>query len=147
MRAREITEVAIRRDDPAMDDYNDDYAAASQDMKDAPYYVAWYAQSWEWYGEDSPSSGNGRYKAKGDGGRIVAINIPTYDKARQIADKLEAEYQDGTFEDKNVYGKHGDDGYILEYHGTGIRSMAKMDAYDRETIAKVHPRWAPKDFA
>ena len=146
MRLKEIMEVAVRRDDPEMDDYNDDYAAASQDMKDAPYYVAWHAQSYEWYGDGAPSDGQGRYKPKGDGGRVVAINIPTYDKARQIADKLEASYESGEFEDKNVYGKHGDDGYILEYHGTGIRSMSKMDSYDRETIAKIHPRFKPADY-
>lgn len=146
MRFKEIMEVAVHRDDPAMNDYDDDYIKQSQDMKDAPYYVAWYAQSYEWYGDGDPADGNGRYKPKGDGGRIVAINIPTYDKALEISRKLEASYESGEFEDKNVYGKHGEDGYVLEYHGTGIRSMAKMDDFDRDTIANIHSNFKPADY-
>ena len=147
MRIKEIMEAAVRRDDPEMMDYNDDYMAKSQDMADAPYYVAWHAQSYEWYGDGDPADGQGRYKPKGDGGRIVAINVPTYEQAAKISDKLEASFEDGTFEDKNVYGKHGNDGYILEYHGTSIRSMKKLDEFDKETIENAHPRWAPKDYS
>jgi len=146
MRFKEIMEVAVRRDDPEMDDYNDDRAAVDQDMKAAPYYVAWSAQSWEWYGDDDPSSGSGRYKPKGDGGRIVAINVPTFSKAQQIADKLDSEYDSGEFEDKNVYGKQGEDGYVLDYHGSNIRSMSRMDDFDKETIAHAHPNFKPANY-
>ena len=147
MRFKEIMEVAVRRDDPEMIDYNDDYIKHSQDMKDAPYYVAWYAQSWEWYGEGSPSDGNGRYKPKGDGGRIVAININSYDKATEIANKLDAEYEAGNFEDKNVYGRRGEDGYVLDYQDADVRSMARMDDFDKESIQTMHPRWKPADYS
>jgi len=147
MRFKEIMEVAVHRDDPAMDDYNIDRGEKEQDMKDAPYYVAWTAQSWEWYGEGAPEDGNGRYKPKGDGGRVVAINIPEYEKAMQIADKLAADYESGEFEDKNVYGRRGDSGYVLDYHGADIGSMAKMDDYDKETIANMHSLHKPIDYA
>jgi len=146
MRFKEIMEVAVRRDDPEMDDYNDERGEQEQDAKDAPYYVEWQAQSWEWYGNDDPSSGKGRYKPKGDGGRIVAINVPTFAKAQQIADKLDLEYENGDFEDKNVYGKQGDSGYVLDYHGSNIRSMSKMDDFDKETIANIHPNFKPANY-
>lgn len=47
----------------------------------APYAVVWHGQYMEWYGDDSPESGKGRYKMKGDAGEIVAKNIPTRDEA------------------------------------------------------------------
>ena len=143
----DINEGPLRRDDPAWDDYSDERTEPDQEMKDAPYYVEWNAQSWEWYGDDDPSTGRGRYKPKGDGGRVVAINVPDYETAQKIANKLDDDYKAGDFEDKNVYGKQGDSGYVLDYHGSNIRSMSKMDDYDKETIANAHPRWAPKDFS
>lgn len=146
MRFKEIMEVAVHRDDPAMDDYNDNNAADAQDMKDAPYYVSWHAQSWEWYGDGDPADGNGRYKPKGDGGRIVAINISKYEKAAEIANKLEASYKSGEFEDKNVYGRRGEDGYTLDYHGADVGSMAKMGSFDKETIANIHSNFKPIDY-
>ena len=147
MRFKEIMEVAVRRDDPEMMDYGVDKAQDDKQMKDAPYYVAWFAQSWEWYGDSDPEDGNGRYKPKGNGGRIVAININSYDKAVEIANKLDASYENGDFEDKNVYGKQGIDGYVLDYQDADVRSMSKMDDYDRETIKTVHPNHRPADYA
>lgn len=143
-----VNEVALRRDDDEMLDYEDDGKPETSVAGDAPYYVAWYAQSWEWYGDGDPADGKGRYKPKGDGGRIVAINVPTYDQAVKIADKLEQDYNEGNFEDKNVYGKQGDSGYVLDYHGTGIRSMSKMDEFDKEQLERyTHPNHMPKDFS
>jgi len=147
MRFKEIMEVAVRRDDPAMDDYNIDRGEQKQEMRDAPYYVSWHAQSWEWYGDGAPSEGNGRYKAKGDGGRITAINISTYEQATEIAGMLDTDYENGNFEDENVFGRRGEDGYVLDYHGTDIGSMSKMDDFDKETIANVHSRWKPVDYS
>ena len=141
-----VNEVALRRDDEDWDDYSDERTEPDQEMKDAPYYVEWNAQSWEWYGDDDPSTGRGRYKPKGDGGRVVAINVPTFAQAQQIADKLDSDYEDGSFEDKNVYGTQGDDGYVLDYHGSNIRSMAKMDEYTERELKHVHPNFQPKDF-
>jgi len=146
-----LAEIALRRDDPDMLDYDADRGKAqgtdAKEMRDAPYYVEWNAQSWEWYGDDDPSTGSGRYKPKGDGGRIVAINVPTYDKAMAIAGKLDNDYDDGSFEDKNVYGKRGEDGYTLDYHGSNIRSMTKMDDFDKDTIKHAHPNFKPADYA
>jgi len=153
MKLKEITkqklaEVALRRDDPDWDDFDDEQEEVSRGMKDAPYYIEWNAQSWEWYGDDSPESGSGRYKPKGDGGRVVAINVPTFDKAQEIADKLDASYDDGNFEDKNVYGNRGEDGYVLDYHGSNIRSMSRMDDFTKETLERhTHPNFAPADYA
>lgn len=147
MRLQEIMEVAVHRDDPEMDDYNADSSAKAQENRDAPYYVEWNAQSWEWYGDDEPSSGKGRYKPKGDGGRIVAINVPTYEQAQQIADKIDSDYKSGDFEDQNVYSNKGTGWYILDYHGANIRSMSKLDEFDKEYIANAHSRFAPKDYA
>lgn len=147
MRLFEITEVALRRDDPELADYNSERSEKEQDMKDAPYYVEWNAQSWEWYGDGDPEDGQGRYKPKGDGGRIVAINVPTFAQAQKIADKLDTDYDSGNFEDKNVYGKQGKSGYVLDYHGSNIRSMSKMDDFDKETITNMHPNFKPVDYA
>lgn len=146
MRFKEIMEVAVARNDPEMDEYNDEREEKQQDIQDAPYYVAWNAQSWEWYGDDDPSTGKGRYKPKGDGGRIVAINVPTFAKAQKISDQLDLDYENGDFEDKNVYGKQGDAGYVLDYHGTVIRPMARMDDFDKETIAHAHPNFKPANY-
>ncbi len=143
----DLDESPLRRDDPAWDEYNLDQEEEAQDMKDAPYYVAWAAQSWEWYGDGDPGKGQGRYKGKGDGGRIVAINVPTHAQAQKIADQLDLDYEEGNFEDKNVYGRHGDSGYYLEYHGAFVNSMSKMDEYDKEHLQHVHPRFAPKDYS
>lgn len=142
-----LDEVAVRRDDEAMLDYEDEGKPETSVAGDAPYYVAWYAQSWEWYGDDDPAKGQGRYKPKGDGGRIVAINVPTYDQAQKIADKLEQDYNEGKFEDKNVYSKHGEDYYILDWHGVDIRPMSKMDEFEKEELNYVHPNFKPVDYS
>jgi len=142
-----LVEIAVRRDDPEMVDYNSEQGEKEQAMKDSPYYVAWHAQSWEWYGDGDPADGKGRYKGKGDGGRVVAINVESYEQAAEIARKLDAAYDDGSFEDKNVYGKRDDSGYVLDYHGADVRSMSKMDDFDRNEIKNMHPRWQPTDYA
>jgi len=144
-----LVEIAVRRDDPDMLDYDAERGVSqgtdAKEMKDAPYYVSWAAQSWEWYGDGDPADGNGRFKAKGDGGRVVAINVPTHEKAIAIAQKLDADYKSGDFEDKNVYAK-SDDYYRLEYHGSDVSSMSKMDDYDKDTIAHAHPNFKPVDY-
>lgn len=147
MRIREITEVAVPRNDPEMLDYDTERSKDQQQTSDAPYYVEWSAQSWEWYGDDDPAEGNGRYKPKGDGGRIVAINVPTFAQAQQIADQLDADYEGGDFEDQNVYSNKGKGHYVLDYHGSNIRSMAKMDGFDKETIAMTHDNFKPTDYS
>lgn len=111
-------------------------------MGDAPYYVMWSGQSHEWYGDEGPETDKGRYKPKGDGGEIVAINIPTYTQAQKIANKLDADYKSGRFYDKNVYGKWGKDWYIVDYESSMIISMKDMSSYDKHMM-KYHK---PKDY-
>ena len=147
MRLFEITEVALRRDDPELADYNSERSEKEQDMKDAPYYVEWNAQSWEWYGDGDPEDGQGRYKPKGDGGRIVAINVPTFAQAQKIADKLDSDYNNDEFEDKNVYGKQGEDYYVLDYHGASIRPMSKMDDFTKSELKHTHANFKPVDYS
>lgn len=134
-----ITEVAVARTDPEMDEYYGDEDAKDQDMRDAPYYVGWSGQSHEWYGDlNTPGKGNGRYKAKGDGGDIVAKNVPTYAQAQEIANKLDQDYEDNKFHDDFVYGKYGEDGYLVDYHGSWINSMSKARGYDKERLQDPH---------
>ena len=150
---KRLSEVALRRDDEDMMDYDIERGEAqdaadqeAKEMRDAPYFVRWYAQSYEWYGDGSPQQGQGRYKPKGDGGRIVAVNVPTYAQAQAIADKLDDDYEAGHFEDMNVYGKHGKSGYILQYQGSDISPMSKMGDYDKEHLQYVHPNFKPVDY-
>jgi len=152
MKIRDITkyklsEVALRRDDEDWDDYSDERSEPDQETADAPYFVEWDAQSWEWYGDDDPATGSGRYKPKGGGGRVVAINVPDYETAQKIANKLDDDYNTGDFEDKNVYGKQGKDYYVLDYHGSNIRAMSKMDEWTERELKHVHPRFAPVDYS
>lgn len=146
-----LIEQSISRGDPAMDDYYapTDFQPGSREesdeldqqnaIGDAPYFVGWSGQSHEWYGDDDMK--NGRYKPKGDGGRIVYTNVPTYEEAQKLADELDSKYHDGKFEDQFVYGKDGD-GYMVDYHGAYVRSMSEMDDWDRESL-KYHK---PKDM-
>ena len=152
MKLREITkykltEVALRRDDEDWGDYSDERTEPDQEMADAPYYVEWDAQSWEWYGDDDPATGSGRYKPKGGGGRVVAINVPNYQAAQKIANKLDDDYNTGDFEDKNVYNKQGEDYYVLDYHGSNIRSMSKMDEWTERELKHVHANFKPVDYS
>ena len=134
-----LTEVKVHRDDPAMDDMYDDAAREERDTKDAPYYVRWSGQSHEWYGEGGPEEGEGRYKPKGDGGRVVAINVPTYSQAQEIASQLDAAYDENRFPDDSVYADYGKDWYVVDYHGTDIGSMSNLRKWEYEYDK-------PKDF-
>jgi hypothetical protein len=135
MKLKDLLEVRIHPNDPAMADLWQRGVGASTPQREGPYAVGWSAQSFEWYGDEGPESGEGRYKPKGDGGEIVAINIPTYDTAQQVANKLDKDYEAKQFYDKSVYGKHGKDWYINDYHGSWIKPMSRLDDYERETLS------------
>ena len=108
---------------------NTDHDEPRASLGDAPYAVGWSGQSHEWYGElESPGEvGKGRYKPKGDGGRIVAINVPDYATAQKIEKKLDDSYNAGKFIDGNsVHGGIGD-GYYVDYQSAWIRPMHEMD--------------------
>jgi hypothetical protein len=76
-----LNEAVIRTTDTEMDDY---YDTAPEET----YVVAWTAQYWEWYGNSDPQEGDGRYKAKGDGGEVIAINVPDKNTATALLDDL-----------------------------------------------------------
>jgi len=108
---------------------NTDHDEPRASLGDAPYAVGWSGQSHEWYGdlENPGEEGKGRYKPKGDGGRIVAINVPDYATAQKIEKKLDDSYNAGKFIDGNsVHGGMGD-GYYVDYHSAWIRPMHEMD--------------------
>lgn len=143
MKLHDVLEARVHRDDPAMDDVYDTERRKERDMKDAPYYVRWYGQALEWYGEGDPEEGNGRYKGKGDGGRIVAINVPTYDEAQKIATQLDHAYQEHKFEDKSVYADYGKDYYVVQYQGSDIGSMRSLPKWEVQDL-KLYDK--PKDY-
>ena len=131
-----LVEKRLGRDDPDMMDYDreSDYEPGSREaggeheenvrIGDAPYFVAWSSQSFD---EEN-------FKPKGDGGRIVAINVPDYETARKIEAKIE-EYHAQEKLDGFSYG-------LDHYHGTYTLSMDQLKGqewrlkYDR-----------PKDFS
>jgi hypothetical protein len=146
---KKIYEARLRHDDPEMQEYHQerhDNRRAREVEKEqhaaAPYAVGWSAQSLEWYGSDDPSTGQGRYKSKGDGGRVVAINVPSYQEAESIEKSIDNKEREGTL-DPHLGSKHGDDHYILHYHGPWIKSMNELDDYD-----KIHLKYDnPEDYS
>ena len=123
---------AVRMADPEMDDYFDVEDEKQKDMASAPYYVSWHRQSWEWYGNED--TGQGRFKPKGDGGAIVAINVPSYDEAQKIANKLDSDYEENKFYDDSVYAEK-DDYYQVQYQGSNIGSMKDLEKWYLETYS------------
>lgn len=91
----------IRSTSPEMDDYHDEKTPQET------YMVAWSAQSHEWYGQGDPEDGNGRYKAKGDGGDVIAINVPDEHTANKLLDDLNKRLESENF------GEVGKDYYYL----------------------------------
>lgn len=112
-----LCEATVRTVDPEMDEYyadKDEEDAAMADGYENPneYVVGWSAQLHEWYGDDEPGVGNGRYKQKGDGGRVVAINVPDHGQAAQIEDELTRKLN------AEDHGEYGDYQYL-----TGIETF------------------------
>lgn len=132
-----LYEVAVRKTDPEMDEYYNEKEDEQRRSGDAPYIVGWSGQSLEWYGDEGPESGRGRYKPKGDGGRIVAINIPTYEMAEKIAKDLEAKLAN------EEMGEYGKDWYLIQQHDVWLKSMAKMDSYEKNDL-KYYMQYEPK---
>ena len=124
-----LSEGKVHRNDPAMDEVYD----KDKDMDDvgeagaAPYYVSWHGQSHEWYGDGDPSEGNGRYKSKGDGGQMLAVNIPTYAEAEAIKEK--AEQKIGKAVEKAAKTPHPH--YWISGFYVHIGSMKDMSSMDK----------------
>jgi len=147
----ESVEEANRNQDSSWRDEADQEMSPEKDIGGnkwggAPYFVAWGGQSHEWYGDDDPSTGHGRYKQKGDGGRVVAVNIPDYETAQKISNALDDKYRAGTFPDKSVYGKWGESGYLVDYSGAYILPMTKMDDYFKEVLPSWIKQGLVKDY-
>lgn len=115
--------------------------------RNSPYYVFWTGQSYEWYGDDDPESGEGRYKPKGDSGEIVAINIKDRDTANTIAKKLDDQFNNGSFPNKAVYGRWDKDYNIVNYEGAHVKSMRKMGGYEKEMMQYDLRQGTVKDYA
>lgn len=126
-----LTERNIRKNDPAMDDYYDDKETEEANVKDAPYAVGWSGQYHEWYGDEGPESGKGRYKPKGDGGDFVAINVPTYAMAEKIAQKLQDDLKG---EDMGEWGKSWG---VVDFADVWVIPMSELDEYDRDRLAST----------
>jgi len=118
--------------DPHMETWKNETAPP---IGNAPYAVGWSAQSWEWYGGDDgtgdmagPETGRGRYKPKGDGGEIVAINVPDYNTALAIKKRIDQAAQKAEYRDfeplKYEHGKHG---FLLDDYSSWIEPMSNAE--------------------
>lgn len=143
-----LKEVTLSRQEVAHevgDSTSDDLEYPNE--SDAPYAVYWTGQSYEWYGDDDMKQG--RYKPKGDGGEIVAINVPTHKQAEHIKKNLDMEYRRGTFYNKNVYNTKGEDMYVIDDFSSEIIPMRDMDPLDMEQM-KYQMKYRPnsiKDYS
>jgi hypothetical protein len=158
---KELVEARLQRNSPEFDEYHDEHGdqartdfqkkrlererqhkarLASHGLIPDTYYVRWIGQYHEWYGDGPPEEGNGRYKQKGDGGRIVAINVPTEEQAEQIADQLDQAYADKQFPDKMVYNKWGEDMALVYYYGASAYETNKADEEVLEAIKEDKPK-------
>lgn len=137
-----LSERQIRKTDPEMDEYYDDRGAKDENVRQGPYAVRWEGQGYEWYGNGDPSDGEGRYKNK-YAGEILAINVPTHQQAKELADKLDAAYQNQTFYDDSVYGKMGEDHWLSDYYGAEAVPMKDIEEWELKH-ARSNPR--VKDF-
>lgn len=157
----ELIEARLQRNSPEFDAYHDERGEqartdfqkkrmererqhkaelASRGLIPDTYYVRWFGQSHEWYGDGSPKDGNGRYKQKGDGGAIVAINVPTEEQAEQLASQLDEAYANKQFPDDSVYSKWGEDMYLVDYYGASVYETNKADEEVLESIKYDKPK-------
>jgi hypothetical protein len=94
----------------------------------------------EWYGNGEPGSGDGRFKAKGDGGAMVAINVPTFEMAQRIADTVKASAVSGGID----LGSK-EQGAYTDFQGVYITPMNELIGTDELEMALKYDK--PKDFS
>lgn len=92
------------------------------------FAVFWTGQLREWYGDDNFKVG--RYKNKGQGGQVLAINIPTFDMAKKVKVEMERKL----FEPRNlvytyIKGKEGRDMFLVDYDGISVTPMVGLFDY------------------
>ena len=116
----------------------------SQARDYSPYAVIYTGQALEWYGNDEMTEG--RYKNKGQGGKILAINIPTMEMAIRVTEEMRKRIlEPRNLEGTGINGRKGRDWYITEYDGVFTCSMNELSKYfgienDSEIKDNVHPR-------
>jgi len=100
----------------------------SQARDYSPYAVIYTGQALEWYGNEEMTEG--RYKNKGQGGKILAINIPTGEMANRVAEEMRVKL----FEPKNlvgtgINGRKGKDRYITDFDRVFFCHMNELNKY------------------
>jgi len=108
--------------------------------EEGPYVVGWNGQYMEWYGNGEPGSGDGRFKAKGDGGAMVAVNVPTFEMAQRIADTVKASADSGGID----LGSK-EQGAYTDFQGVYITPMKELVGTDELEMALKYDK--PKDFS
>ena len=98
--------------------YREAQFGKSRDMKEmlsdkyAPYAVVYGGQASEWYGNDEMTEG--RYKNKGQGGKILAINIPSMEMALNVTTEMEKKlYEPRNLQGTGIHGRKGRDRFIV----------------------------------
>jgi hypothetical protein len=117
---------------------------ADVDKKYSPYAVIYTGQALEWYGNEEMTEG--RYKNKGQGGKILAINIPTGEMANRVAEEMRVKL----FEPRNlvgtgINGKKGRDWFITDFDRVFFCHMNELNEYfgienEGDIKANAHPR-------
>lgn len=100
--------------------------------KNSPYYVAWSGQAWD----DEDTS-----RPKGDAGRILAINIEDKHTAQELAKHYDQLFKVGKFPDELAHSKY------VDYSGTYVGSMRKMDGYEKEMLGYDLRSGIVKDYS
>jgi hypothetical protein len=122
------------------DEFNEDMEEENMSEKEGSYVVGWNGQYMEWYGNGEPGSGDGRFKAKGDGGAMVAINVPTFEMAQRIADTVKASAVSGGID----LGSK-EQGAYTDFQGVYITPMNELIGTDELEMALKYDK--PKDFS
>ena len=119
---------------------DEDMEEETMSEEEGPYVVGWNGQYMEWYGNGEPGSGDGRFKAKGDGGAMVAVNVPTFEMAQRIADTVKAAADSGGID----LGSK-EQGAYTDFQGVYITPMNELIGTDELEMALKYDK--PKDFS
>lgn len=119
---------------------DEDMDVTNDETSEGPYVVGWNGQYMEWYGNGEPGSGDGRFKAKGDGGAMVAYNVPTFEMAQRIAETVKSAAASGGLD----LGSK-EDGAYTDFQGVYITPMKELLGTEELETALKYDK--PKDFS
>ena len=119
---------------------DEDMEEETMSEEEGPYVVGWNGQYMEWYGNGEPGSGDGRFKAKGDGGAMVAVNVPNFEMAQRIADTVKSAAESGGLD----LGSK-EQGAYTDFQGVYITPMNELIGTDELEMALKYDK--PKDFS